>query len=321
MSLPGTRHAKTGEARRAPLFVLDGIDHWYGSHHALDAITLEVQPGTIGLLGPNGAGKTTLIRTLLGLLAPQRGSAFVLGHNTQDSTAEMRLRIGYMPENECFFQGLTGFDAVVYAATLSGLPPADAIRRSHEMLDFTGLGEERYRPTDGYSTGMKQRVKLAQALVHGPDVLFLDEPTNGLDPQGRDEMLGMIEGLSAINNPMSVVLSSHLLDDVERVCEHVILLSGGRLRHYGRVDDMTSGAGGSYEVEIKGSVTTLSDALREAGISASTVDGRSQHLVVELSDTNLAVFWEVVAASSIQVRHFAPVRVTLEKALMQLLEG
>lgn len=303
------------------LFVLNGIDHWYGSYHALKSLSLTVQPGTIGLLGPNGAGKTTLIRILLGLLEPREGDAHVLGYSTTRSVADIRRRVGYMPENDCFFEGMTGLDAVVYAATLSGLPASDAIRRSHEMLDYSGLGEVRYRPADGYSTGMKQRVKLAQALVHGPDVLFLDEPTNGLDPRGREEMLDLIEGLSAISDPISVVLSSHLLDDVERVCEHVILLSGGQLRHYGRVDEMTSGTGGIYEVEVKGSPILLRTELAAVGIEAELIEDRSQYLAVTLEDQQTPVFWSVVTASSVQVRHFAPVRVTLEKAFMTLLEA
>jgi len=301
--------------------VLDSIDHWYGSYHALDSLSLTVQPGTIGLLGPNGAGKTTLIRTLLGLLQPNEGSATVLGHSTSSGTAEIRRRVGYMPEDDCFFEGMTGLDAVVYAATLSGLPVAEAMRRSHEVLDYSGLGEARYRLTEGYSTGMKQRVKLAQAIVHGPDLLFLDEPTNGLDPQGRDEMLDLIEGLSSISEPISVVLSSHLLDDVERVCEHVILLASGQLRHYGRVDEMTAGDGGMYDVEVRGSSETLVAELRRAGIDACAESNRLSELTVTLTDAQLATFWEIVSGSTVQVRNFAPVRVTLEKAFMDLLEA
>ena len=159
----------------APLFDLNGINHYYGQFRALTDIEVSVRPGAVGLLGPNGAGKTTLIKTLLGLLDPDTGSGKVLGRDIRQEAREIRQRVGYMPENEAAFADMTGLDAVVFAARLAGLPRKHAIRRAHEVLDYSGLLEERYRPTEGYSTGMKQRVKLAQALVHDPELVFLDE--------------------------------------------------------------------------------------------------------------------------------------------------
>lgn len=304
-----------------PLFAFDGVDHWYGSFHALDSISVTVGAGAIGLLGPNGAGKTTLIRTLLGLLTPRSGTTKILGLDPLHAGAQIRSRVGYMPENDCFFDGLSGLDSVVYAARLSGLPADAALRRSHEVLDYAGLGEARYRPVSDYSTGMKQRVKLSQALVHGPDLLLLDEPTNGLDPRGRDEMLDLIEGLSAISDPISVVLSSHLLDDVERVCDRVLLLAGGSLRHYGRIDEMTSGAGGTYDVEVRDEAATLIAILQAEGIQCESSESRSDRLTVHLEERQLQAFWEVVDGSGEQIRHFTPMRVTLERAFIDLLEG
>ena len=315
----GVSAAAAGRGAPTDLFHLDGVDHYYGDFHALNSITVSVAPGTIGLLGPNGAGKTTLIRTLLGLLTPQAGRAEVFGVDAAVARESIRSRIGYMPENDCFFDGLSGLDSVVYSAQLSGLSYRAALRRSHEVLDYAGLQEARYRPVSGYSTGMKQRVKLAQALVHGPDLLLLDEPTNGLDPQGRDEMLGLIEGLSAISEPISVILSSHLLDDVERVCERVLLLSGGALKHYGRVDEMTSGAGGQYDLEVRGDIPALIDALAAAGIACSKAETSTDRLVATLNDQQVELFWRTVEKAGVQVRHFAPLKVTLERAFIDLL--
>ena len=315
------RHERAPSSVNHSLFSLSEVDHWYGDYHALQSVSVEVAPGTIGLLGPNGAGKTTFIRTLLGLIAPRSGKTEVFGLDTAVASAQIRERIGYMPENDCFFDGLTGLESVVYAGRLSGLPHVAAQRRSHEVLDYAGLGEARYRPVSGYSTGMKQRVKLAQALVHGPDLLLLDEPTNGLDPKGRDEMLALIEGLSRISHPISVVLSSHLLDDVERVCDHVVLLSGGQFRHYGRVDEMTAGSSGIFEVEVRENGNRLAECLTAVGIAAEVAAEQPHRLTVTLVEQQLEQFWQTVLDSGEQVRHFAPMRITLERAFIELLEG
>ena len=183
-------------------------------------------PGAVGLLGPNGAGKSTLLKSLLGFIVPDKGSMKVLDMDVATSPLEIRARIGYMPESDSHIPGMNAVSFVAYCGQLSGLPAADAMQRAHEVLYYVGLGEARYRNIETYSTGMKQRIKLAQAIVHDPDLLFLDEPTNGMDPKGRDEMLELIHDL-AHNKNVNLILSSHLLPDVEFTCDHVVVMDKG----------------------------------------------------------------------------------------------
>jgi len=205
-----------------------GLSKVYGPQRALADVSLEVPPGTIGLLGPNGAGKSTLIKCLLNLETPTSGSAKVLGRDIRSSNRASREKLGYSPEQDCHIAGLAGCEYVTYCGQLSGMPFRLARQRAHEILDLVGMDQERYRPVDTYSTGMKQRVKLAQALVHDPEVLFLDEPTNGLDPSGREHFLRLIGSLWTTFG-ISVVISSHLLRDIERICDRVIIIAHGRV--------------------------------------------------------------------------------------------
>lgn len=200
----------------------------YGTQRALAGVTVQVPPGTIGLLGPNGAGKSTFIKCLLNLETPTTGSARVLGCDIRTSHRASRERVGYSPEQDCHISGMAGCEYVTYCGQLSGMPLRAARQRTHEILDLVGMGQERYRPVDTYSTGMRQRVKLAQALVHDPKVVFLDEPTNGLDPSGREHILTLIGSLWR-ELRISVVMSSHLLRDIERVCDRVLIIGHGRL--------------------------------------------------------------------------------------------
>lgn len=191
-------------------------------------VTLQVPPGTIGLLGPNGAGKSTFIKCLLNLETATSGTAQVLGRDIRARDRASRERVGYSPEQDCHISGMAGCEYVTYCGQLSGMPFRRARQRTHEILDLVGMGQERYRLVDTYSTGMRQRVKLAQALVHDPDVIFLDEPTNGLDPSGREQILDLIGALWR-DLGISVVMSSHLLRDIERVCDRVIIIGNGRV--------------------------------------------------------------------------------------------
>lgn len=195
---------------------------------ALNQLSLSVGGGVIGLVGANGAGKSTLIKILLGLLPPTSGGAQVLGMDVASHGAELRGHLGYMPEHDCLPPDVSATELVVHLARMSGLPPTAARERTADTLRHVGLYEERYRPIGGYSTGMRQRVKLAQALVHDPRLVFLDEPTNGLDPAGRDEMLALIRRIGA-DFGISVLVASHLLGELERVCDHVVIIDGGRL--------------------------------------------------------------------------------------------
>jgi ABC-2 type transport system ATP-binding protein len=200
----------------------------YGTQKALTDVTLQVPPGTIGLLGPNGAGKSTFIKCLLNLETPSSGTARVLGRDIRAGNRASREKVGYSPEQDCHISGMAGCEYVTYCGQLSGMPMRLARQRTHEILDLVGMGQERYRPVDTYSTGMRQRVKLAQALVHDPEVVFLDEPTNGLDPSGREHILKLIGSLWS-DLGISVVMSSHLLRDIERVCDRVIIIGNGRM--------------------------------------------------------------------------------------------
>lgn len=206
---------------------LGGLTHDYGSVVALRDLTLSIPPGITGLVGANGAGKTTMLRILLGLLHPTTGRVEVLGFQPDEQPLELRARVGYMPEGDCLPDDQTAADFVSYTAQLAGLPPKEAKRRSSETLFLVGLEEERFRFMGDFSTGMRQRVKLAQAIVHDPDLVLLDEPASGLDPEGREQMLDLITRLSNFN--ISVIISSHVLPDIEQTCEWVVMLDGGNL--------------------------------------------------------------------------------------------
>src|SRR5574341_864232 len=223
---------------RTPLVEFDDLAVSYGLVQALAGVKGAFLPGPTGLLGPNGAGKTTLLKTLLGFLQPDRGRMTAFGKDPTQEPLEVRRRLGYMPEQDCHIGDMTAAAFVAFAGELSGLPRDEAISRAHEVLHYVGLGEARYRTVDTYSTGMKQRVKLAQALVHDPDLLLLDEPTNGLDPGGREEMLALIKDI-ATRRQMSLILSSHLLRDVEKVCENVIVFNLGKVAATGTIAELT----------------------------------------------------------------------------------
>ena len=249
-----------------PLIETHLLTKLYPRVTALDALDIRVEPGVIGLVGANGAGKSTLIKILLGLLPATRGSARVLGMDVQTEGREIRELVGYMPEHDCLPPDLSATEFVAHMAQVSGLPRAAARERTAETLRHVGLFEERYREMGGYSTGMKQRVKLAQALVHDPRLIFLDEPTNGLDPAGRDEMLDLVLRTGR-EFGIAVLMSSHLLGEIERVCDSLVVIDGGRLVKSGAVAEFTAGLG-SLEVEVEGDAAALAAALTERGFEA-----------------------------------------------------
>jgi ABC-2 type transport system ATP-binding protein len=246
---------------------------------AVSELGLSIEPGVIGLVGANGAGKSTLIKILLGLLEATSGRATVLGLDVATDGPAIRERVGYMPEHDCLPPDVSATEFVVHMARMSGLPRTVARERTADTLRHVGLYEERYRSIGGYSTGMKQRVKLAQALVHDPALVFLDEPTNGLDPAGRDDMLGLIR---RIGNEfgISVLVASHLLGELERVCDHVVVIDAGRLLRSSSTADVTA-ASGLVAVEVDERADELAAGLRAAGLAVAPV-GRV--LEVELQD-------------------------------------
>jgi ABC-2 type transport system ATP-binding protein len=236
-----------------PILVLEALEKRYGQLRALDGLDLALPPGPTGLLGPNGAGKSTLIKLLLGQLAPTSGRARIAGYDPTKPAERLALRrrVGYMPESDCLIPNMNGVEIVGALGRLTGMSPRDAITRAHEVLDYVGLEEARYRELDEYSTGMKQRLKLAQALVHDPDLLLLDEPTNGLDPKGRKHMLELIHDLGHAQGK-SFLLCSHLLPDVERTCTSVIVIHKGKIRSSGSIDELTRNDESWVEVEVDG---------------------------------------------------------------------
>jgi ABC-2 type transport system ATP-binding protein len=250
---------------------LDHVTVAYGSNRALRDVSAAFPKGAVGLLGPNGAGKSTLLKALLGFIPPQAGRLEVLGIDVASRPLEVRARLGYMPENDGHIPGMNAVTFVAYCAQLAGLPKSDAMQRAHEVLFYVGLGEARYRNVETYSTGMKQRIKLAQALVHDPDLMFLDEPTNGMDPKGRDEMLDLVRDL-AHNKGMSLILSSHLLPDVEYVCDYVVVLDKGAVAAAGPIETLKGPAGRVYEVRVKGDRAAFVAALNAAGLECHETD-------------------------------------------------
>src|SRR5215469_10449390 len=229
---------------------LEGVSVTYGRNAALRDVTTAFTRGAVGLLGPNGAGKSTLLKSLLGFIVPDKGTMKVLGLDVAASPLEIRARVGYMPESDAHIPGMNAVTFVAYCGELAGLPPVDAMQRSHEVLQYVGLGEARYRKIETYSTGMKQRIKLAQALVHDPDLLFLDEPTNGMDPKGRDEMLELVRDLAHAKG-INLILSSHLLPDVEYTCDHVVVMDKGRIAAAGPIAALKQPRGRVYELRVK----------------------------------------------------------------------
>jgi ABC-2 type transport system ATP-binding protein len=241
---------------------------------ALDELTVDIEPGVVGLVGANGAGKSTLIKILLGLLPPTSGTASVLGLDTVRESMKIRELVGYMPENDCLPPDVSATEFIVHVARVSGLPASAARERAADTLRHVGLYEERYRPIGGYSTGMRQRVKLAQALVHDPKLVFLDEPTNGLDPAGRDEMLALIRRIGT-QFGISVLVTSHLLGELERVAQHLVIIDGGRLLRSQAVTAFTQ-ASGVLAVEVEDDIAErdkLGHRLAQAGLRVHP-DGR-----------------------------------------------
>jgi ABC-2 type transport system ATP-binding protein len=254
------------------LIATDALTKRYpGGVTALDGLTIELEPGIIGLVGANGAGKSTFLRILLGLLDPTSGRASVLGEDVRTAGTGLRRFLGYMPESDSLPPDTTATDFVGQMGQLSGLPASAARERAAEVLRHVGLFEERYRPMGGYSTGMKQRVKLAQALVHDPRLLLLDEPTNGLDPAGRDEMLALVRR-TGTEFGIAVIVASHLLGEIERVCDYLVAIDAGKLIRAAPLGDFTQQTG-ILAVEVEDGAEQLADALQRRGLAAS-VDGR-----------------------------------------------
>ena len=305
----------------ADLIRLDSVTRTFGAFTALDGVTLALPPGRIGLLGPNGAGKSTVLKVLMGLIPPSSGTGRVLDEEitpAADPQGNWRLRrlIGFMPEADALVPGLTGIEYVSLAGELYGMPRREAQRRAHEVLSYLELEEARYRRVEEYSTGMKQRAKLAQALVHDPPVLLLDEPTSGLDPAGRDAMLRLVRTLGT-DHGKSVILSTHLLADVEAVCERVVILAGGRVRGQGTVGDLCSRRQDRFRIRVQGESGGFRDDLLTEGVKVLADDGHGGwRVAVPDGWTNLA-FFTLAAVNDVVIRAVVRDDETLEELFLR----
>jgi ABC-2 type transport system ATP-binding protein len=300
-------------AETDPVVTLDHVTVAYGRSRALQDVTTAFASGAVGLLGPNGAGKSTMIKALLGFIVPEQGRMRILGLDVAVSSLEIRARVGYMPESDAHIPGMNAVSFVAYCGELAGLPRVDAMQRAHEVLFYVGLGEARYRNVETYSTGMKQRIKLAQALVHDPDLLFLDEPTNGMDPRGRDEMLDLVRDL-AHHKGVNLVLSSHVLPDVEYACDDVVVMDKGRIAIAGPIAALKQPRGRVFELRVKtptGDFEPFFERLRAAGLECHATDEDVVRVFVPGEGGARDVF-ALAAAAHVQVRHLRASVPTLE---------
>jgi ABC-2 type transport system ATP-binding protein len=301
----------------APVVHLDGVTVIYGDNRALKGVSASFARGAVGLLGPNGAGKSTMLKALLGFIKPAEGRMTVLGLDVAHRPMEIRARLGYMPETDAHIPGMNAVSFVAYCGELAGLPAVDSMQRAHEVLYYVGLGEARYRKIETYSTGMKQRIKLAQALVHDPDLLFLDEPTNGMDPKGRDEMLDLIRDLGHKKN-VNMILSSHLLPDVEYTCDSVIVIDKGQVVAQGPIEELKGPGGRVFELRIKGDLPGFLELLRKTGMECTSTDLDVMRVFVpdRLAQSGIGndqrALFALAARHGVQVRHLRPSVPTLE---------
>lgn len=296
-----------------------GLTRRYEGVTALDDVSLSIPAGRTALLGPNGAGKSTLIKCLLGLVRATSGRIEVLGADPQRDPLTVRARVGYMPEDDAHLPDMTAVELCAYGAELAGLPRAEAVERAHAALFYVGLDDKRYLPVEGYSTGLRQRTKLAAAIVHDPDILFLDEPTNGLDPHAREEMLSLIVDIKQ-RRGCDIVLSTHILADVERVCDHVVVLGGGKVLADCPLRELLGGEDDRYVVRVKGDIPAFTAALAKHACALEDAPTQGGEMVVRPPTAgDPAPIWAAALDAEAQVRHLTPRRARLDEAFLRLL--
>jgi ABC-2 type transport system ATP-binding protein len=303
-----------------PVIELDALEVRFGGRPILKKLTASLTGRSIGLLGPNGAGKSTLLNTLLGFYQPSAGSARVLGRDIRTQPREVRGLIGYMPENDAFIASMSGVRFVRLMAELAGLPPEQALERAHEAFFYVGLGEVRYRPLGTYSLGMKQSAKLAQAIAHGPKLLFLDEPTNGLDPPARARMIQLIQEIRD-RGDLRLILSSHLLRDVEECCDQVLILKEGNIAAHCDLEEERRSNRRFLELETRGSSNgCFLEALEKLG--CETAQGAQGRIKLILPDgLEIRQLYEVAAAQQVQIRRLNHKRDSLEDIFLKAMEA
>jgi ABC-2 type transport system ATP-binding protein len=303
----------------APVIELDNLSVTLGTRRILNNLTASVKGRAIGLLGPNGSGKSTLINTLLGFYPPTSGTAKIFGKDIQLHTKELRKIIGYMPESDSFIADMSGVGFVRYMAEISGLPSNEALERAHEAFYYVGLGEVRYRKLGTYSLGMKQMAKLAQAIVHGPQLLFLDEPTNGLDPPARQRMINLIREIRDTPG-MYLILSSHLLKDVEECCEEALILKDGKIAAFCNLGEERRSNRKFIEMETVGAKEDFSLAIEQLGCECAWFSNGRAKLVLP-QNVEMRQLYNTAAQFSVQIRKMNYRRDSLEDIFLRAMDG
>ena len=306
-----------GEGGSTPIITARSLGKMYGPHMALEDVNLEIPPGAVGVLGPNGAGKSTLFKCLLGLITTTSGEGTVLGYDIRTEGDKIRSRIGYMPEYDALDPELSAIDQVRYAGELVGMNPAHATRRAHEVLQYVGLKEQRYRKIETYSTGMKQAAKLACALVHDPDVLICDEPTNGLDQKAREFMLQTLRRTVSEGN-RSVLMSSHVMDDVQEVCERIVMIHKGRIVVQRRIEDLARQIEREIEISVWGGASRMQQELETRGFKVRRL-GRVLR-VDRVDDGTTREVLEAAVSANVQVRQMREYEPDLEDIFLLIME-
>ena len=306
-----------GEDGVTPVITARNLRKMYGPHLALDDVNLDIPPGAVGILGPNGAGKSTLFKCLLGLITTTSGDGTVLGYDIRTEGDKIRSRIGYMPEYDALAPGLSAIDQVRYAGELLGMNPAHATRRAHEVLQYVGLKDQRYRKIETYSTGMKQAAKLACALVHDPDVLICDEPTNGLDQRAREFMLQTLRRTVSEGN-RSVLMSSHVMDDVQEVCDRIVMIHKGRIVVQRRIEDLARQIEREIEISVWGGASRMQQELESRGFEVRRL-GRVLR-VDRANDSTTREILKAAVAADVQVRQMQEYEPDLEDIFLLIME-
>jgi len=305
------------ELNGEPVITVHNLRKMYGPHLALDDVDLEIPSGAVGILGPNGAGKSTLFKCLLGLIKTTSGGGTVLGYDIRTEGDKIRSRIGYMPEYDALDPGLAAVDQVRYSGELLGMNPAHATQRAHEVLEYVGLKDQRYRKIETFSTGMKQATKLACALVHDPEILICDEPTNGLDQKAREFMLQTLRR-TVSEGGRSVLMSSHVMDDVQDVCDRIVMIHKGKIVVQSRIDELAKQVDREIEISIWGGASRMQAALEGRGFEVRRL-GRVIR-VDRVDDNTTFVILEAAAEAGVQVRQMQEYEPDLEDIFLLIMD-
>ena len=293
---------------------LNGIVKEYQTMRALDGVDLNIKPGITGLLRPNGAGKSTLIKLILGLVRVTAGTGTILGHTLGKQGRQIRSRVGYMPEDDSYIPGMSGVEVVQFSACLAGLPTIEALRRAHEILDFCGMKQERYREIDTFSTGMRQKIKCAAAIAHDPEFLVLDEPTSGLDPEERDALLSRIK-LLCEQNGKSVLISTHILPDVQAICDDIVILAAGKVRLHRPLAELSETSSPSITVGVYGNQNDFLISMQDKGFLSVPAEGGGWRFESD-HDHLLKTIWECLEKTKTPVAFINPGKNSLEQLFM-----